>query len=110
VREQHLLLSDTLAHARTQIQAFREALNDARSIASALPGGEMLIEEQEEVIALLERLRAKKRYVRLLLWSFVGEARGKREKGNENSSSPSGLIVFSFFLSADYSYATFRKR
>lgn len=43
------------------IQAFREALNDARSIASALPGGEMLIEEQEEVIAMLERLRAKKR-------------------------------------------------
>ena len=47
----------------TQIQAFREALNDARSIASALPGGEMLIEEQEDVIAMLERLRAKKRYV-----------------------------------------------
>lgn len=49
-----------------QIQAFREALNDARSIASALPGGEMLIEEQEEVIAMLERLRAKKRYVCVL--------------------------------------------
>lgn len=47
----------------TQIQAFRETLNDARSIANALPGGEMLIEEQEEVIAMLERLRAKKRYV-----------------------------------------------
>ncbi|KAF8499012.1 hypothetical protein F5888DRAFT_1686843 [Russula emetica] len=43
------------------IQAFREALNDARSIASALPGGEMLIEEQEDVIAMLERLREKKR-------------------------------------------------
>ncbi|KAI0286616.1 OPT oligopeptide transporter protein-domain-containing protein [Russula aff. rugulosa BPL654] len=43
------------------IQAFRETLNDARSIANALPGGEMLIEEQEEVIAMLERLRAKKR-------------------------------------------------
>ena len=49
--------------ACTQIQAFREALNDARSIASALPGGEMVIEEQEDVIAMLERLRAKKRYV-----------------------------------------------
>ena len=106
-------------HARTQIQAFREALNDARSVASALPGGEMLIEEQEEVIAMLERLRAKKRYVRLSLWSFAGEARGaeegggkEREKGNGNSSSPSGLIVLPFFLflSADYSYATFRKR
>ena len=65
----------------------------------------MLIEEQEEVIAMLERLRAKKRYVRLSLWSFAGEARGaeegggkEREKGNGNSSSPSGLIVFLFFF------------
>jgi hypothetical protein len=43
------------------IQAFREALNNARSTASALPGGEMLIEEQEDIIAMLERLREKKR-------------------------------------------------
>ncbi len=54
-------------YARTQIQAFREALNDARSIANALPGGEMLIEEQEDIIAMLERLRTKKRYVCLCL-------------------------------------------
>jgi hypothetical protein len=47
-----------------QIQAYREALNQARSLASALPGGELLIEEQDEVIAMLERLREKKRYVR----------------------------------------------
>ena len=47
----------------TQIQAFREALNRARSLAHALPGGELLIEEQDEVIAMLERLREKKRYV-----------------------------------------------
>ena len=68
-------------HACTQIQAFREALNDARSIASALPGGEMVIEEQEDIIAMLERLRAKKRYVCCVfpfLFSFAGE-----EKGNE---------------------------
>jgi hypothetical protein len=51
----------------TQIQAFREALNNARSTASALPGGEMLIEEQEDIIAMLERLREKKRYVVLVL-------------------------------------------
>jgi len=43
------------------IQAFREDLNHARSLASALPGGEMLIEEQDEIIAMLERLREKKR-------------------------------------------------
>jgi hypothetical protein len=63
-------------HARTQIQAFRESLNEACSIAGALPGGEMLIEEQEEVIAMLERLRAKKRYV-----GFAGEE--KEGRGNE---------------------------
>ncbi|SRR6266404_10005067 len=45
-----------------QIQAFREAVNHAREIAGALPGGELLIEEQDEIIAMLERLRAKKRY------------------------------------------------
>lgn len=43
------------------IQAFREAMNHARDVAGALPGGELLIEEQNEVIAMLERLRAKKR-------------------------------------------------
>ncbi|KAI0294780.1 hypothetical protein BC826DRAFT_1104529 [Russula brevipes] len=43
------------------IQAFREALNYARTLAGALPGGELLIEDQDEVIAMLERLRAKKR-------------------------------------------------
>jgi hypothetical protein len=42
---------------------FREALNQARSLANALPGGELLIEEQDEIIAMLERLREKKRYV-----------------------------------------------
>jgi len=43
------------------IQAFREALNHARSLASALPGGDLHIEEQDEVIAMLVRLREKKR-------------------------------------------------
>ncbi|KAI0005327.1 hypothetical protein BJV74DRAFT_880606 [Russula compacta] len=43
------------------VQAFREALNHARSLATALPGGELLVEEQDEIIAMLERLREKKR-------------------------------------------------
>jgi hypothetical protein len=68
----------------TQIQAFRETLNDARSIANALPGGEMLIEEQEEVIAMLERLRAKKRYV-----DFIN---------NHHPSLTRELIEIFFFL------------
>lgn len=37
-------------------------MNQARDVADALPGGELLIEEQDEIIAMLERLRAKKRY------------------------------------------------
>ena len=37
-------------------------MNHARDVAGALPGGELLIEEQNEIIAMLERLRAKKRY------------------------------------------------
>ncbi|KAH8988200.1 hypothetical protein EDB92DRAFT_1050247 [Lactarius akahatsu] len=43
------------------IQAFRESMSHARDVAGALPGGELLIEEQDEIIAMLERLRAKKR-------------------------------------------------
>jgi hypothetical protein len=75
---------------RTQIQAFREALNHARSLASALPGGELHIEEQDEVIAMLVRLREKKRCVVPL----------------PPRAYPSIYILFF----ADYSCATFRTR
>lgn len=37
-------------------------MNHARDVAGALPGGELLIEEQDEIITMLERLREKKRY------------------------------------------------
>ena len=37
-------------------------MNHARDVAGALPGGELLIEEQDGLITMLERLRAKKRY------------------------------------------------
>ena len=88
----------------TQIQAFREALNNARSTASALPGGEMLIEEQEEIIAMLERLREKKRYVVQVLpmkiFSF-----GWLEK-KRTSSRADRVYVYA----ADYSCATSRTR
>lgn len=46
---------------RVQTTDFKDALNRAKEIANSLPGGELLIEEQEEVIAMLERLRDKKR-------------------------------------------------
>ncbi|KAH9177117.1 hypothetical protein EDB89DRAFT_1845385 [Lactarius sanguifluus] len=54
------------------IQAFREAMSHAHDVAGALPGGELLIEEQDEIIAMLERLRAKKRYDLKLLVVRIG--------------------------------------
>lgn len=44
-----------------QTNDFKASLSRAKGLANALPGGELLIEEQDEVIAMLERLRDKKR-------------------------------------------------
>ncbi|KAI5123748.1 hypothetical protein M0805_000340 [Coniferiporia weirii] len=41
--------------------AFKDGLAKAKELACALPGGEMHIEEQNEVIAMLEQLRDSKR-------------------------------------------------
>ncbi|KAH8120469.1 hypothetical protein DFH11DRAFT_1560191 [Phellopilus nigrolimitatus] len=41
--------------------AFKEGLAKAKELANTLPGGEMLIDEQKDVIAMLERLRDLKR-------------------------------------------------
>jgi hypothetical protein len=47
-------------------------MNHARDVAGALPGGELLIEEQNEIIAMLERLRTKKRYdPNTALWNQI---------------------------------------
>ncbi|KAH7927386.1 hypothetical protein BV22DRAFT_1103716 [Leucogyrophana mollusca] len=40
---------------------FKNALNRAKECANTLPGGDLLIEEQDEVIDMLERLREHKR-------------------------------------------------
>ncbi|ETW87748.1 hypothetical protein HETIRDRAFT_306333 [Heterobasidion irregulare TC 32-1] len=40
---------------------FKASLNHAKELANALPGGELLIKEQDEVIAMLGRLRDRKR-------------------------------------------------
>ncbi|KZT67684.1 hypothetical protein DAEQUDRAFT_767041 [Daedalea quercina L-15889] len=47
----------TLVHATND---FRETLKEAKEIASTLPGGELSLEEQDEVIAMLERLKERK--------------------------------------------------
>ncbi|KLO20036.1 hypothetical protein SCHPADRAFT_992156 [Schizopora paradoxa] len=40
---------------------FKDGLAKAKQLANTLPGGELLIEEQEEVIAMLAKLRDTKR-------------------------------------------------
>ncbi|KAI0733895.1 hypothetical protein C8Q72DRAFT_771399 [Fomitopsis betulina] len=40
---------------------FRDNLKEAKETASSLPGGELSVEEQDEVIAMLERLKARKK-------------------------------------------------
>ncbi|EPS99624.1 hypothetical protein FOMPIDRAFT_1123958, partial [Fomitopsis schrenkii] len=39
----------------------RDSLKEAKEAASSLPGGELSVEEQDEVIAMLERLKARKK-------------------------------------------------
>jgi len=41
--------------------AFKNAISQAKDIAVKLPGGELTIEQQDEIIRLLERLRELKR-------------------------------------------------
>ena len=36
-------------------------MNKAKKVATELPGGELLVEEQDEIIELLEKIRDKKR-------------------------------------------------
>ncbi|EJD04217.1 uncharacterized protein FOMMEDRAFT_106762 [Fomitiporia mediterranea MF3/22] len=41
--------------------AFKDGLVKAKELANTLPGGEMLIKDQDDVIAMLEQLRDQKR-------------------------------------------------
>ncbi|KAG6874122.1 hypothetical protein C0995_005538 [Termitomyces sp. Mi166 len=40
---------------------FKNAINQAKELAAGLPGGEMQVEDQDEVITMLEELRDRKR-------------------------------------------------
>jgi hypothetical protein len=46
-----------------QTNEFKSALNQAKELAVHLPGGELLIDDQTEVIEMLTELRDRKRYV-----------------------------------------------
>ena len=43
-----------------KVNDFKQSLADARDGAGTLPGGELLIEEQEEIIGMLEGLKRRK--------------------------------------------------
>ncbi|KAF8737366.1 hypothetical protein AX14_012961 [Amanita brunnescens Koide BX004] len=42
---------------------YKNAMSQARELASNLPGGELVIEEQEQVIQMLEQLRDRKKNI-----------------------------------------------
>jgi len=49
-----------------QTNNFKNAIAQAKEFATNLPGGELLIEEQDDIIQMLETLRDRKRYAPIL--------------------------------------------
>lgn len=70
--------SATTAEPKLTINAaqttdFRESLKQAKELASTLPGGELSVDEQEDVIEMLFRLRDRKQSVATQLFgAFKG--------------------------------------
>jgi len=52
----------------------KEALNQAKSLINALPGGELCLDEQDEVIGMLERLKGTKKAQLEQLSQYVSSA------------------------------------
>ena len=46
-----------------QTKEFKDTLKEAHDYATTLPGGELSVEEQEEVIQMLEQLKERKKCV-----------------------------------------------
>jgi uncharacterized protein YeaC (DUF1315 family) len=51
----------------TQTNDYKNSIARAKEIATNLPGGQFLMEDQDEVIRMLNVLRDRKRYVHLLI-------------------------------------------
>lgn len=49
-----------------QTNDFKNALQRAKDLANGLPGGELVVEEQEEIIAMLERIREHNKCARMM--------------------------------------------
>jgi hypothetical protein len=72
---------------------FKNALNQAKELADALPGGDLLVEEQDEVIHMLETLRDHKKRQ---LSQF-----STRLQGLPSSSDPAGSAGESLEMEVD---------
>ncbi|KAH9945578.1 hypothetical protein B0H21DRAFT_426862 [Amylocystis lapponica] len=60
-QQSEVALSPQLKQALVQsTNDFKESMRQAREAATTLPGGELSVAEQDEVIAMLERLKARK--------------------------------------------------
>ncbi|KAF8631353.1 hypothetical protein AX15_002439 [Amanita polypyramis BW_CC] len=56
----HCFTANRVDHV-AQTNDFKKALSQAKELAVSLPGGELVIEEQEQVIQMLEELRDRKK-------------------------------------------------
>ena len=55
------LLSHKILILIAQTNEYKNALAQARELAASIPGGELVIEEQNEVIQMLEEIRDRKK-------------------------------------------------
>lgn len=53
---------DSVSSILLQTREFKDGLREANEYAATLPGGEMSVEEQDEVILMLEKLKERKKY------------------------------------------------
>ncbi len=54
-----------------QTKDFKDALKEANEYANSLPGGDHSVQEQDDVIEMLEKLKERKRFVMPHLSLFV---------------------------------------
>ena len=66
-----LVLDELIVLLLMKINDFKDSLNRAKEITNGLPGGELLLEEQDDIIAMLEGMRDRKRYG-CLVSAFLG--------------------------------------
>ncbi|KAG9047287.1 hypothetical protein FS837_002595 [Tulasnella sp. UAMH 9824] len=74
-------LTTAEGHSEQQTNELKERIAEAKSLIDALPGGEMLIEHQDEVIKALEQLKAQKTE-HLIKFASLGTAKSELTAGS----------------------------